>query len=1232
MPQKKRKIFLPLSLASLSLFFILLPTIVSTELGKTTSLTLINHFSSEKVAIKNLSLSWLGAQKIEELQYDATTKGFNLTCQKISIDSGLLKMFFFKKDLSTIEVIQPSLVITSDFISQPSIAKTPLEASFLPKLGSIESFQKDLTKFKGHIILKEGSLEVKIPGTQNLVFSPIEMNMTLQEKDHPSTLALQIDSLQGDVRGHLQIKGSLDQESSLNASCSHFPLKGADQIIGLLKPRYKDVLVDTIGPSLDMDCSITGKENLFETKIALQAQNLEINLQILLKEDITDLLAPAFLQVTLTPEGNKKASFLFPDIPLIATASPITLRFNIDALHMPLKENGIDIEKTSFTSSFTSDTYPVTPIMQAKIKGTLSSLQLQDNVTADVAIEIQAQKNLSQIALTGILTSPLTDHSSIKASLTTQKIPTSLLDTLFPFSSSLILGSWIEGKCQLEGDFQESNISLQIDTPLFSLVNTKLEWDDKKLTLLNPVTFTYQVTPSLLESFIGKDSILLKEPILATVEISEASLSKDISLETKISIPTLSFDRFFSLENYSFPALEISTKIDTLANIHLEAKNSLLHLNSHLKLTEQKLTLLEPLEVSYTLVKQDFSLNQIPFSLLEEAKVKLVCAPTSVYLKDLKKTKLQAHLDVSTLHLENKQRKKELLLENLYSDVSFLGAKELLDFSFQFNLNSHSPLQNTLKGSLSLQKVLTDKDFSSLSLNLNIDHLSLNLLEDFYTLPLELSSLIGDTLSSSLHLEKTTSLQSLSIEVSTPVLKAKGTLAIEDDKLFFPKNSGPFTIEYTLTPKSYKTLTKKSPFALSENAIFTSSITELNVPYLKNTLLPDLSKTKIKAIALNEKAVFQKDGSQESIVLSATKISLQKEASQKDLTLGVDSKAIAPSLPEGALHLNLVLSKFLNEEGIFNLKDLQVSAQASATRFPSTALDIACSLKKEPFAVFLGPSFDATLDFSLQNATGPIAFNLCSSKAHMDFIGKMESGSLKLVKDLKADILLTITLGKFLLDQINVPSIQSLFAPTPLTINISSQGFSFPIHSMNFSEIQIPFMKVDFGKVYCKNKGAILSLLRQLKSKEPEGKELQTWFAPMDIHVKDGVVDIERTEILIDKTYDVALWGEVNLPYNFVNMTFGLTAEALKIAFGIQDLPKNYVLKIPIKGTLQDVKVKSGTATSKITALLLWQSKALSDAIGPFGGLLKKVIPPPSGDGKAPDPKTPYPWQIGYKP
>lgn len=1220
--KKTAKVLIPL--ASLALFFTLIPTVISTETGKKMTLSLINRLSSKKIEINHLSLSWLGSQKIEGLHYEALEKGLEVTCEEVKIKMSLFKMLFFSKDFNAIEITKPHLLFTSDFISVPSTKKMPLEASFFPKIGSVDSFKKDLSGFTGHILLKEGSLEVKVPGTQNVIFFPIEGEALLQKKDLASSLYLQVDTLQGDVKGYLKINGSLDQEITLKSSCSHFPLKGVDQIAALIYPRYEGALVNLIGPSLDMECVITS----LDARLSLQSQNLKMNIQMTSSDEAIDLTTPASVQMTLTPESNKKLSFLFPDFPPLATTSPISLLLNIESLHLPIQEKDVILEKASFISSVSSEPYLISPMIKATLKGNLSSEKVEEKISAEFKIELGSKKNISNISLIATLNSPISKTPSTQATISTDQIPTILLDSFFAFPPSTFLGSWLQGTCQLTGDLNKANLSLNLTTPLFSLSNTNLTLDDKKISLTAPILFAYTLTQPVLDYLLGKDKVILQDNALTKINISTASFANDVFLDAIISTPTLSFLELFTLQNYSFPALDIHTEINTLSKIHIDAKNSLIALDATLGLDKKNLTLTQPLMLEYTLGKQDFLIGDLSFTLQDEAKVKLTCKPATFSLEgDLKKTKLETHLDVTPLHIQNKLKGKEITLQNIISDINFTGAKELVDFSFQLDLASSSPLQNSLKGSGSLQKILSNKDLSFFTVDLKTDHLSLSVLEDFYTFPFCLSALAGDTVTSSFHLEKTPTLGSFTIDAQTPLLKIKGSLALEKDKLFFPKNAGPFEIKYTLTPQGYKTLfPKKSPFTLKENALFTTSITELNIPYLPNTYLPDLTHTKIGAITFNEGIIFNRKGSAESLALTLSKISLQKQASQKDLTLNVDTKAKASSLPEGSLHLTLILSKFLNAEGVFNLSDLETSIQANATSFPSTALDIAFAMKKEPFTLFLGPSFEATLHTSLQNSTGPVVFGLRSPKAHLDLVGKMENGALKLTKDLKADLLITDDLGKYLLKQTGSSSIKSFYAPSPLTLQASFQGFSFPINSMDFSQIQIPSMRIDLGKLYCKNEGAMLSLLKQLKSKDTAGKDIQVWLAPMDLHIKQGVIDIERTEILLDKTYDVAIWGGIDLPNNYVDMIFGLTADALKQAFGIKELPSSYVLKIPIKGTLDNIQIKSGVATSKITALLLWQSKALDNLV-PFGGVLKKVIPAPGGEGKAPPPKTPFPWQ-----
>ena len=158
-------------------------------------------------------------------------------------------------------------------------------------------------------------------------------------------------------------------------------------------------------------------------------------------------------------------------------------------------------------------------------------------------------------------------------------------------------------------------------------------------------------------------------------------------------------------------------------------------------------------------------------------------------------------------------------------------------------------------------------------------------------------------------------------------------------------------------------------------------------------------------------------------------------------------------------------------------------------------------------------------------------------------------------------------------------------------------------------------------------------MLGLLKSKQAgQNKQLELWFAPIDFSIRQGVLDLERTEVLVASTYDIALWGRIDIPANRVNMVLGLTAPCLNAAFNIRDLPSDYVLHIPLTGTLDHVELNKTVATSKIVALTLWQSKSVA---GPaagvggalVGGLLNKVLTPPGNEGSTPKAKKPYPWE-----
>jgi hypothetical protein len=201
-------------------------------------------------------------------------------------------------------------------------------------------------------------------------------------------------------------------------------------------------------------------------------------------------------------------------------------------------------------------------------------------------------------------------------------------------------------------------------------------------------------------------------------------------------------------------------------------------------------------------------------------------------------------------------------------------------------------------------------------------------------------------------------------------------------------------------------------------------------------------------------------------------------------------------------------------------------------------------------------------------------------------------------------------------------------------LEISPQGFSCPVIPSNTSKIQVNKGRLEIGKVWCKNEGNLQVTLGLLKRGQyHSGDELRLWFAPLDFQIQKGLFSGERTEILIADSLQVCLWGDVNLPKNSIDAILGLTSGTLRKAFGIKDLPDNYVLQIPIRGSLDDPKIDKGSATTKIGALLIWQQRAAAAgfAKGPAGALLGEMLnklgPLPGGDQKAPPAKTPFPWQ-----
>ncbi|MBS0647817.1 MAG: hypothetical protein JSS10_01175 [Verrucomicrobia bacterium] len=458
--------------------------------------------------------------------------------------------------------------------------------------------------------------------------------------------------------------------------------------------------------------------------------------------------------------------------------------------------------------------------------------------------------------------------------------------------------------------------------------------------------------------------------------------------------------------------------------------------------------------------------------------------------------------------------------------------------------------------------------------------------------------------------------KTFSLDLKSSLLTAQGSLVQTDNTLELTK---PAKINFTLTPEGYAALdqwinTTSTPFILTDPAHIQSTVASLKIPCCKEKWNPAQLICNAD-FSIDTLAFADKNGLKST---QLNKVQLQLETP-------FSFKLTASGAPEGSI----------SAQGSLDLNQGNLQLTSRLDQFPADALDVvfrALGQSSISMAALFGPQVNLSASSSLQQWSGPVKLQLTSSNIRSSLDGTITQGTLTLNDSFHMQMSLTPDLSHVLLNWLNPLSLSSISSEAPLTIEIPSAGFSYPLHPFVDANINIPRGRIELGKLYCHNEGNINIALGLLKLSQMSDT-LELWFAPLDFHIQNGVLDCERTEILIASAYQVCTWGNVDFVAREVDMILGLTAGCLKKAFGIKNLPENYVLQIPMRGPFDNVKINTSKATTKIGALLLWQQKAVSSTLGKgtagaiLGEFMNKLGPLPDGDSNAPPPKKPFPWE-----
>jgi hypothetical protein len=181
------------------------------------------------------------------------------------------------------------------------------------------------------------------------------------------------------------------------------------------------------------------------------------------------------------------------------------------------------------------------------------------------------------------------------------------------------------------------------------------------------------------------------------------------------------------------------------------------------------------------------------------------------------------------------------------------------------------------------------------------------------------------------------------------------------------------------------------------------------------------------------------------------------------------------------------------------------------------------------------------------------------------------------------------------------------------TLAMGEEKCNIPFFSWNLKNIEVPKMTLSLGKLEWKNLNTLKDLFSLLQLKFNFNKTSEIWFQDMPLSLKNGELNIARTDFLVDRTYQFAVWNKINLINQRLHLRVGIPKNTIETVIGVKNLPKNYTITLRLDGTIDNPKLHKSDAVKIISAIFVLKNFPLSP------------VPKLS---EAPEAREPFPWQI----
>ncbi len=1277
--------------ASIVFFLVLaaaiLPWLLSIDASRSALLAFVKNVTGKEIVVKEVSLHWFGPQCVKGLYFRDDTRHLRLCSEEITTEASLWQMLVTSHDIGDVQILDPYLVIETP-ASPPAISllkPPPLQIASLspPPLSDLCSLGGRAARlFSGQIHLERGTIEIADPQIDPIFFNGISASAKLpkSEPGKNATESLEF-QFQGTtmttsqnpstkaVEGNFHFTGTLtpcggkETILALQGTATQLPVTGLDQVVSLVMPHTRGMLIAALGSTLNLTTSVLLCQESGECAIEISSPRATASLFATTQNGHIILRQPATCAITLTPE---LVQFLFATSPYFRTlslSSSSKLQLSLSNLSIPFGERGIDWLALTAEAELHLDQVELKSLglsQKVRLSGLHASSkvgQLHKSMLIDLGAELYYGDLSSTFYSVVQITGPLEDPKLQTFTLSADNFPVAVLDELLIKEDlTAILGHMFNLRIGVERTHDNPIATVYFSTPNLAIPGAFINLTGG-YHLQEPCTITFAPSEEWQKSYMP--GISMRAVDIAVQDFDMDSSGSLITTHLQMKAEAI------QIHNYALTKPQLNVDVEGWNHLAfaLQAQGLNGAWTMNYEPDRQRLSTQQPIEIKATLLPELWGAPSSAPSQIELVQPVDITFGVSPFILRTGHGMFSSLALDGTLHIKECILRRKGMLESRFA-LSNMAGKWKFDqprgefaasLAGQVAGSSNTPSEVSVEGLLRRSAAAASPKSDNAASHFEVigkcqaeklDTTALDVwLENFSSL----KPLIGPFLSLKLDAEHNPLKSALSLNIKSDRVNLNCGIARERNQLLLRSSSSPITCNVNLSPEGYaiiaglwqQTYGKPIPLNLAKPSEVALRIDTLNVPVVEGsfTPVPDALMSALFSGNLMIPRLPLSDAVTGRL-LTFQQVAMQIQRKSQELPLEATFKSTIEAERPGLIDVRgsiaaLTPNRNSSEGG---LNPVRICMDANFQDVPASLPDLTVTLigfGPGMLSAILGPSVTGSLHTDLTAGNGPLTLQINTPFTRLSLKGRLMGGILTLEESLLAEITLSESLSHTFLQKTNPLSLDIVTSEGPMTLTVEKEGFSFPLFPWNINAAMVPHARIDLGKITCHNKGNLSSMLGLLKLAQfSREKDLKLWFAPLDLSLKSGIVDCDRTEILLDNLLDIATWGKIDLNRSRVDAVLGIPASALETAFGLKGLPEDYVLQLPMKGPIGDVQIDTSKATAKIALLLAWKqgtSGAGGILGGPqgaaIGGLLGKLAQLPDAKNPAPPAKHPFPWE-----